>query len=172
LSESILAMLTNNRGGAPELVMFALVLVVLTLRPQGLFGQREETEDKVAFVPILKALPARLRDTTGAKGLRIIAWLAAAFVCAIVFFTGSTTNGILVDVLIYSMVGVSLTILMGYAGQISLGHWGLVGVGAFGAGNVVTRCHVAFVVAIPFTVLLGMFVSLIIGLPALRVRGW
>ena len=32
---------------------------------------------------------------------------------------------------IFAMVGISLTVLMGYSGQVSLGQWGLTGVGAF-----------------------------------------
>ena len=54
---------------------------------------------------------------------------------AISLATGPFTNGVLTDVMVFAIVGVSLTVLIGYAGQISLGHWALAGVGAFAAGN-------------------------------------
>jgi len=74
-------------------------------------------------------------------------------------------------VCIGAIVGVSLTILMGYAGQISLGHWALVGVGAFAAADLHGRLGVPFLLTVPLVVLIGMGVSLLIGLPALRIKG-
>jgi branched-chain amino acid transport system permease protein len=85
--------------------------------------------------------------------------------------TGSRTNGILVNVVVYALVGVSLTILMGFTGQISLGHWALVGIGAFTTANLFSRLHVPFFLTLPLVVVVGMAVSLLIGLPALRIRG-
>jgi branched-chain amino acid transport system permease protein len=81
------------------------------------------------------------------------------------------TNSILIEVVVFAMVAVSLTVLMGYSGQISLGHWGLAGVGAFALGNLWVRMHLPFLLALPLTFLVGMAVSLLIGLPALRIRG-
>jgi branched-chain amino acid transport system permease protein len=85
--------------------------------------------------------------------------------------TNSKTNGIFTEVAIYAMVGVSLTVLMGFSGQISLGHWGLAGVGAFALANLFTRLGVPWLLSLPIVVIVGMLVSLAIGLPALRIRG-
>jgi branched-chain amino acid transport system permease protein len=60
---------------------------------------------------------------------------------------------------------------MGYAGQISLGHWALVGVGAFAAADLHGRWGVPFLLTVPLVILIGMAVSLLIGLPALRIKG-
>jgi branched-chain amino acid transport system permease protein len=60
---------------------------------------------------------------------------------------------------------------MGYTGQISLGHWGLAGVGAFSLANFYTRLHLPYGVALILAVAVGMAVSFVIGLPALRIRG-
>jgi ABC-type branched-subunit amino acid transport system permease subunit len=171
VAEALLVLATDNRIGAPETLMFALIIVFLVVRPGGLFGQREETEDKVALVPTLRELPARLRDSAAARGVR---WLGLALAAALSLFSlvsGSKTNGILILVVIYAIVAVSLTVLMGYSGQISLGHWGLTGVGAFALGNLFSRLHVPYLLSLPLAVIIGMVVSLLIGLPALRIRG-
>ena len=158
-------------SGGPEAFLFVVVIAFLVFRPGGLFGEREETEDKVAFVPTLRDLPARLRDTAAAKGVRVLGIVVMAFLCLISLVAGSATNDILIQVVIFAMVGVSLTVLMGYSGQISLGHWGLTGLGAFILANYFSRLHVPYLLALPLVVITGMVVSLLIGLPALRIKG-
>ena len=158
--------------GLPETVFFLAVIMVLVFRPNGLFGQREDTEDKVAFVPAIKELPTRLRSSPYVSLLsRTGVLTAVAFAVAVSLVTGSRTNGILVNVVVYAMVGVSLTILMGYTGVISLGHWALVGVGAFATANLFTKYHVPFAITVPLVVIIGMWLSILLGLPALRIKG-
>src|SRR5687768_6079200 len=69
------------------------------------------------------------------------------------------------------MVAVSLVILTGWAGQISLRHWALVGFGAATAGILVSRHGWDLFLALPAAALAGGAVSLVIGLPALRMGG-
>ena len=170
VSEAFLKWWTNDAPGVPETLLFLIVIGILVFRPGGLFGQREETEDKVAFVPTLKDLPAALRGTVAAKAVRFSGALFVAFAVLVSLVTNSKTNGIFTEVAIYAMVGVSLTVLMGFTGQISLGHWGLAGVGAFAVANL-TRMGIPWLLSLPLVVVIGMLVSLVIGLPALRIRG-
>ena len=93
------------------------------------------------------------------------------FVIPLSLATGAFVNGVMIEVAAYSIVGVSLVVLMGYAGQVSLGQWGLVGVGAFATANLVTRVGLPYLLAIPAAALVTAAVSLVIGLPALRIRG-
>lgn len=172
VGEAVIAGYFPSTLGLPETVFFAAVILVLVFRPNGLFGQREETEDKVAFVPAQKDLPPRLRSSPFVPVLRHGSLLTVlAFAVAISLATGSRTNGILVNVVVFAMVAVSLTVLMGYTGVISLGHWALVGVGAFATANLFTKYHVPFAVTVPLVVLIGMWLSLLLGLPALRIKG-
>ncbi len=72
----------------------------------------------------------------------------------------------------YAVAAVSLNLLMGYAGQISLGHAAFMGVGAFVTGNITARGFEApFVVGVVMAAVGGGLVALVIGLPALRIRG-
>ena len=171
VSEAYLKWWTNDAPGVAETLLFVIVIGILIFRPGGLFGQREETEDKVAFVPTLKDLPAKLKATAAAKAVRFSGVFFVGFAVLISLVTNSKTNGILTEVVVYAMVGVSLTVLMGFTGQISLGHWGLAGVGAFSVANFATRLGLPWIVSLPLVVLTGMIVSLVIGLPALRIRG-
>jgi ABC-type branched-subunit amino acid transport system permease subunit len=160
-----------NQQGLPELALFIFVVAVLLFRPGGLFGQREDTEDKVGFVPVLRDLPARLQGTPAATVYRVVTVVAVAGVALLGFTTTSANTGLIVRMLAVAIVGVGLTVLMGYAGQISLGHWALAGVGAFATATFVTRLHVPYLLALPLAIAMGMLVSLAIGLPALRIRG-
>ena len=172
-SETLLKWWTNDQSGVPETLLFVAVIAMLVFRPGGLFGQAEETEDKAAFVPTIRELPARLRGTAAANGVRFIGYALCLFVIPISLVTGTVTNGALVIVAVFAIIGVSLTVLMGFTGQISLGHFGLVGVGAFAMANFVSadRMGLPYVVGIFLTIAVGMLVSLVIGLPALRIRG-
>jgi len=70
-----------------------------------------------------------------------------------------------------AIAAMSLNLLLGYAGQISLGHAGLLGFGAFIAGNATTRWNLPIVPGILAAVVVSAVVALLIGIPALRLRG-
>jgi branched-chain amino acid transport system permease protein len=72
---------------------------------------------------------------------------------------------------IYAIVAVSLVILSGWAGQISLGQFALVGAGATIAGKLAAEHNIDFFAALMLAVLAGAVVAVIVGLPALRVQG-
>jgi branched-chain amino acid transport system permease protein len=69
------------------------------------------------------------------------------------------------------MVGVSLVVLTGWGGHISLGQFAIVGCGAVAAGNVLERWRVDMFVVLAIAGAVGALVALLIGLPALRIRG-
>src|SRR3954452_11666602 len=72
---------------------------------------------------------------------------------------------------IIGLIAVSLVILTGWAGQISLGQYGLVGIGAAAAGGLIGRHNVDFFAAIGIGIAAGAITAVIIGLPAVRMQG-
>lgn len=74
--------------------------------------------------------------------------------------------------LIYSVAAMGLNLIMGYAGQISIGHAAFMSVGAYTSAILVQR----FSVPIPFSILaavvLGAIFGMILGFPALRLKGF
>ena len=72
--------------------------------------------------------------------------------------------------MLYAMVAVSLTVLTGWAGQLSLGQFAFVGLGAMTTAALV-REGVGFVPALAFATLVGTAAAMVIGTPSLRRPG-
>ena len=73
-------------------------------------------------------------------------------------------------VLIYSVVGLGLMLLSGFTGQFSLGHAAFLGVGAY-TQAALTAAGVPAPIALLAAGLLAAAVGMVVGLPALRVKG-
>jgi branched-chain amino acid transport system permease protein len=73
-------------------------------------------------------------------------------------------------VLIYSIVGLGLMLLAGFTGQVSIGHAAFMGVGAY-AQAYLTNHGIPFFVALAMGMTLSAVVGVIVGAPALRVKG-
>lgn len=76
----------------------------------------------------------------------------------------------LVFIAIYSLVGFGLMMLTGFTGQVSLGHAAFLAVGAYTEALLAARGVPVFV-SIPAAALLAAAVGVIVGLPALRLKG-
>ncbi len=74
-------------------------------------------------------------------------------------------------VAIFGIVGISLVVLTGWAGQISLGQMAFVGIGAAVAGKCTVDWGLHIVPAIIAGGVAGAVTALVVGLPALRLRG-
>jgi len=72
---------------------------------------------------------------------------------------------------IYGIIGLSLNVLLGYVGQISLGHQAFVGIGAFTAAYVVSVQSQSFWIGVLAAVAVGGFQALILGGVSLRITG-
>jgi branched-chain amino acid transport system permease protein len=75
------------------------------------------------------------------------------------------------QVFLASVGALSLMLLTGYAGQISLGHAGLMAAGAFTVGILVREANAPFWVTLPAAAVVGGLLGVIFGLPSLRLRG-
>ncbi|MDN5762212.1 MAG: branched-chain amino acid ABC transporter ATP-binding protein/permease [Microlunatus sp.] len=73
--------------------------------------------------------------------------------------------------LIYALAAIGLSLLMGLAGQVSLGQAAFFAVGAYTHAILVTKYAVPGVLAALAAVLAAMLVALLVGLPLLRLRG-
>ena len=74
-------------------------------------------------------------------------------------------------ILIYAILLFGLDIVVGYTGQVSLGHAGLFGIGAYATGVLVVKLSLPFWLAIPASVAGAALFGAILALPALRVTG-
>ena len=72
-----------------------------------------------------------------------------------------------------NLVGaLGITVLLGLAGQISLGHGAFMSVGAYTAANLAVRLDLPFWLTLPAGAAAAALVGLVVGLPSLRVRGF
>ena len=90
-----------------------------------------------------------------------------------VFPLVASTNLVNIGVyaLIYGLAAIGLSLLMGLAGQVSLGQAAFFAVGAYTHAILITRYDVPGFISIPVAVAASMLVALLVGLPLLRLRG-
>jgi branched-chain amino acid transport system permease protein len=74
-------------------------------------------------------------------------------------------------ILIYAILLFGLDIVVGYTGQVSLGHAGLFGVGSYTAGVLFFKLGLPFFLAVPGAIAVTALFGAILALPALRVTG-
>jgi branched-chain amino acid transport system permease protein len=102
-------------------------------------------------------------------------WSVLLVFMAILIVTPFVASPFLLDlcsqVFLASVGALSLMLLTGYAGQISLGHAGLIAAGAFTTGILAREANAPFWITLPASALTGTVLGLIFGLPSLRLRG-
>ena len=119
-----------------------------------------------------RPIPPELRTVPEVVwGRFILGALALALVLGLPYLVGLKQQILSSVILIYAMVAVSLVILTGWAGQISLGQWGLAGVGAAVAGSLAAHLHADFFLTLVVAGVAGSLASVLIGIPALRIQG-
>lgn len=74
-------------------------------------------------------------------------------------------------ILIYAILLFGLDIVVGYTGQVSLGHAGLFGIGSYTTGVLVFKLGLPVLVAIPCSIAVTAVFGAVLALPALRVTG-
>jgi branched-chain amino acid transport system permease protein len=80
-------------------------------------------------------------------------------------------TGIMVFAGIYCLITIGLSLLMGYAGQISLGHAAFYGIGAYVSGVLTVRYGIGPWPAMLAGALVSAAVALAVGAPSLKLRG-
>src|ERR1700760_2506797 len=96
--------------------------------------------------------------------------LGAALLAVFCFASESYTLFVIALVALTAVVGVGLNVLLGLAGQVSLGHVGFYAIGAYTAA-ILTVKGVSFWLAFPAAGLVAGAIGALLALPALRVTG-
>lgn len=73
---------------------------------------------------------------------------------------------------IYTILAVGLNMLMGYAGQISLGHAAFYGLGAYTTGIATVHWHLSPWLALPLALVLTTVIAFLIAVPMLKLTGY
>jgi branched-chain amino acid transport system permease protein len=78
----------------------------------------------------------------------------------------------IINLSLIAVVGaLGLNILVGYTGQISVGHAAFMSVGAYTAANLAVHLHLPFWVTLPAGGLMAALIGAVVGIPSLRIKG-
>ena len=80
--------------------------------------------------------------------------------------------GLIARIAIFVIAVQGLNILVGYTGQMSLGHAAFMAIGAYGSAILARELGFTFWTALPVSALLTGLIGLLFGLPSLRVKGF
>jgi branched-chain amino acid transport system permease protein len=105
------------------------------------------------------------------RGVRRVLWITALVVIAYPWVMSPSQTSLGALYMIYGIVGISLVVLTGWGGQVSLGQFAFVAVGAVFGGAATARWGLPFPLAVLIGCLAAAAAAVVAGLPALRIRG-
>ncbi len=101
-----------------------------------------------------------------------LAVLVGAILIAVPFMGASrVAMRNLIMIFLYAMLGMGLNVLLGYTGQVSLGHAGFYGIGAYASAILTTTYGWSFWTAALVGACIAALIGLLLGLPTLRLSG-
>ena len=128
---------------------------------------REAGQFKTTYAADQQLLPIR-QDR-----IAFFALLAVVFVLVPLFVSDYWFTALLIPILIFSLAALGLNILIGYAGQLSLGSAAFMAVGAFAAYNFVLRLPwLPQIVSFLLAGVCAALVGIAFGLPSVRIKGF
>lgn len=144
-----------------------------------LLTQRRETTRSDLDVQMSWRLADEVRELApgvarlpGVQAMRWGAWSIVIGLLVLVPFVLRTDQIIKISaIVVYSIIGLSLVVLTGWAGQISLGQFGFVAIGAAVSAKFTSAWNVDLTLALVLGGVAGAVAAFLVGLPALRLRG-
>ncbi len=164
----------NFSKGAPlDGLHLAMILLAFVLFPRTISRSRwQEASSWRAFREV-RPIPAELATLPLVRlAQRFGPLVMVGLVAAIPLVVSDISTVRLMSVMgVWAIAALSLVVLTGWAGHVSLGQWAIVGCGAFAAGRVITGMDGASpVVVLVVSALVGGVVAAALGLPAIRLR--
>jgi ABC-type branched-subunit amino acid transport system ATPase component/branched-subunit amino acid ABC-type transport system permease component len=146
------------RTGSSELVPLIVILVALLVT-----GRAMPVRGLLVRQPLGRAPRPR------GLALPTIGGFLIGVVALVV--TDDNWRGAVIGTFIFAVIALSLVVVTGYAGQVSLAQMALAGVGAFTLSFLTQSWHVPFPLAPLLAALVATVIGVLVGLPALRLRG-
>jgi branched-chain amino acid transport system permease protein len=162
---SVLA--SNIRPALPFIALFLVLIFSPALR-----GRRELADPLAGVDPPPPALAATVRSPALTKATRIfgvVVGLAAAYY--IFFHASGQWLDIAIRATILAVIFLSITVITGMAGQISLCQATFAGIGACATAQLATRMGMSVLVAMVVAAALSALIGALLAIPALRLGG-
>lgn len=144
--------------GLGDAIPFVVIIVVMAARSRTVLARGGETAERN---PSIGRPQAPLRTA------------AACFVAGLIllFVLNSVLRFAFISSLTVTCIALSVVVLTGYVGQVSLAQMSLAGIGGFMIGHIASDWGIGFPWSLILAGLCSVPVGLVIGLPALRLRG-
>jgi branched-chain amino acid transport system permease protein len=146
-------------------LMFALMAIVLIVRPWGLLGKPEVPGQHG------QVGPPELPYQTTSRNLRMIGMALVVGLFALPTFADDFTLVLIIEMVIMSLFAASLHFAMGPGGMVSFGHAAFFGGGAYAAALLVKHFEAPMEVALLFAPLMAGVLALIVGWFCVRLTG-
>ncbi|AZG45385.1 branched-chain amino acid ABC transporter permease/ATP-binding protein [Gordonia insulae] len=145
-------------GGVAELTTLVLILVLLVVR-------RNQLPQRGTLSSLSLGRAPRPRNLVTPTIIAVTIGLVALFA------TSGGTRGAVITTIVLAIIGLSQVVVTGFAGQVSLAQLTLAGTSAFVVSRLTTVLGVPFPFAPILAALVATVIGVVIGLPALRLRG-
>ena len=158
-----------------NLVSVGLLLILgigLLLGRRGGFRFEQGASSSWAAAEEVRPIP---KEFDPVSSIRIAKYtLLGVLVAGLIAYPFLVSTGAVVlgqSIALGGIVATSLVVLTGWSGQVSLGQYGIVAIGTVVEGGLTARAGVPFIPALVITVVACAALSLVVGLPALRIKG-
>jgi ABC-type branched-subunit amino acid transport system ATPase component/ABC-type branched-subunit amino acid transport system permease subunit len=159
----------SNQSGLVEVVLFGIILVSLALQgPLG--GRAEEKGSWTSVLPSRPLAPAVRQLPVARWAPRALGAVALAAGLAVPLVLDNAHAATLIGVMGFAVVGLSVSLVTGLGGQLTLGQFAIGAVGAIASFQISSRTG-SFPVAFAYAGLAGAAAAILLGVPALRARG-
>ena len=146
------------QSGLGDALPFVIVVIALFL-----LGGRIPSRGSLGEVRMPAVRIPRIRIVPAAA-------IIAVVVVAIVLTEGTWRYGVVTSVIL-SLIALSLVLLTGYLGQISLASMAFAGAAGFALSKLTTNWNLPFPFDVLFSALIATGLGILVGVPALRIRG-
>jgi branched-chain amino acid transport system permease protein len=154
--------------------LFVVVLGALLLIGRSRRASRFEADDTSTWQEAREVRPVP-RELVGLPEVRAARWGVAlavvAFLLTLPTWLDESRINLAAAIVIFGIIGLSLVVLTGWAGQVSLGQMAFVGVGAAVGGALTSSAGWDLSLAVIVAGFVGALVAVVIGFPSLRRRG-
>jgi branched-chain amino acid transport system permease protein len=149
-------------------IALLILLIMLVWRPNGLLQanlqRRQDTREDVRGIGHLSPLPSAL-----ARVLAAVILIGALLLPRLVADDGILSGIVIAEILFIALMG--LDVLMGYAGQVSLGHAGFMAIGGYTSGYLAINFDVPPLGGIVAGMAVSLACALAVSIVTLRLRG-
>ncbi len=144
--------------------------IVIALLRQPAFGRALQERGGWRRI-VVAPLPAAYREVRSIRWLpRVLTALAVTLAVGLAYVVSNETASVLVSIAGFALVGLSVGLLTGTSGQLSLGQFAFAGIGAAASVHLVEATE-NFVLGAAGGVAVAAAVAALVAIPAVRLRG-